>query len=254
MAQVTLTYSKELWEKASCLPLPLEAERTGAAIQITARGISAHASNPEAGENALTILAETLCSQTLISDENKELFRIIPAINLDSTGKALDVFCEDTLSGPISLTATQLRMQDGHLVIGFLSKYPITCSDFPFEERAGAAAKRQGFDLKTTRLAKANYFNPEHAVAQTLTRTCREILKNEEEPFVMSGGTYARKLPSAFAFGTGMKLPSPLAGLFRPGHGDYHQPDESISLLRIRRALEIYICGILRIDKLDVKP
>ena len=55
---------------------------------------------------------------------------------------------------------------------------------------------------------KANYFNPEHAVAQTLTRTCREILKNEEEPFVMSGGTYARKLPNAFAFGTGMKLPS----------------------------------------------
>ena len=51
-----------------------------------------------------------------------------------------------------------------------------------------------------------------------------------------------------------MKLPSPPAGLFRPGHGDYHQPDESISLLRIRRALEIYICGILRIDKLDVKP
>lgn len=254
MAQVTLTYSKELWEKASCLPLPLEAERAGETIQIRARGISAHASNPEAGENALTILAEALCSQTLISDENKELFRIIPAINLDSTGKALDVFCEDTLSGPISLTATQLRMQDGHLVIGFLSKYPITCSDFPFEERAGAAAKRQGFDLKTTRLAKANYFNPEHAVAQTLTRTCREILKNEEEPFVMSGGTYARKLPNAFAFGTGMKLPSPPAGLFRPGHGDYHQPDESISLLRIRKALEIYICGILRIDKLDVKP
>ena len=81
-----------------------------------------------------------------------------------------------------------------------------------------------------------------------------QILKNEEEPFVMSGGTYARKLPNAFAFGTGMKLPSPPAGLFRPGHGDYHQPDESISLLRIRRALEIYICGILRIDKLDVKP
>ena len=68
----------------------------------------------------------------------------------------------------------------------------------------------------------------------------------------MSGGTYARKLPNALAFGTGMPLPNRPESLFRPGHGDYHQPDESISLERISRALEIYIKGILRIDELDI--
>ena len=108
--------------------------------------------------------------------------------------------------------------------------------------------------MKLTRLAKASYFDPEHPVARILTQTCREVLENEDGPFVMSGGTYARKLTNAFAFGTGMKLPPPPEGLFRPGHGDYHQPDESIPLLRIRRALEVYICGILRIDRLDIKP
>ena len=65
----------------------------------------------------------------------------------------------------------------------------------------------------------------------------------------MSGGTYARKLPRAFACGTGMPLPPAPEGLFAPGHGDYHQPDESILLKRVEIALVIYIKGILEICK-----
>ena len=63
----------------------------------------------------------------------------------------------------------------------------------------------------------------------------------------MSGGTYARKLPNSFAFGTGMPLPPAPAGLFLPGHGDYHQPDEAISTERMRKALIIYILGMLKL-------
>lgn len=253
-AEVALACSEALWEKCRRLEAPLFARKEGDTIRITAKGISSHASNPEAGKNALTILAEALYGQELVSGECRTLFSMILDINREPTGKALDVFCEDGLSGPVCLTATQLKLQDGHPVIGFMGKYPVTCSGFPFEERAGKAAGERGFELKTTRLARANYFNPEHAVAKALTGLCQELLENEDGPFVMSGGTYARKLPNAFAFGTGMKLPPPPTGLFAPGHGDYHQPDESIALARIQKALEIYICGILQIDGLDIRP
>ena len=253
-AGITLKYSDALWEKCSNLDAALTVRREGEGIHITARGVSSHSSNPGAGKNALTILADVLCGQELISEENRKLFSLILDINKDHTGKALDVFCEDGLSGPINMVATQLRIQDGHLVIGFSSQYPVTCTGFPFEERAKEAASLRGFDLKVTRLSKANYFDPEHAVAKALTGICQELLENEDGPFVMSGGTYARKLPNAFAFGTGMKLPPAPEGLFAPGHGDYHQPDESIALARIQKALEIYICGILRIDGLDIRP
>ena len=57
----------------------------------------------------------------------------------------------------------------------------------------------------------------------------------------------ARKLPRAFACGTGMPLPPAPEGLFQKGHGDYHQPDEAISLKRVEMALVIYIKGILEI-------
>ena len=36
-------------------------------------------------------------------------------------------------------------------------------------------------------------------------------------------------------------------GTFQKGHGDYHQPDEAISLKRVEMALVIYIKGILEI-------
>ena len=98
--------------------------------------------------------------------------------------------------------------------------------------------------------SKANCFDPAHPAVQVLTDCSNRVLGRQDAPFVMSGGTYARKLPRAFAFGTGMPLPPRPAALFRPGHGDYHQPDESIALERIQKALEIYIQGILEIDGL----
>ena len=106
----------------------------------------------------------------------------------------------------------------------------------------------KGFTLKTTRLSKANYFDPNRPQVQILTRVSNEVLGREDTPFIMSGGTYASKLPDAFAFGTGMPLPPRPVEIFRPGHGDYHQPDESISLERMRKGLEIYIKGLLQID------
>ena len=183
-------------------------------------------------------------------EKETEGFRLICDINADHHGTALDVFCEDGPSGPVNLVATQLRMEDGRLVIGFIGKYPITAGDFPFEERARKAAGARNFELKVTKLTAPNYFEPDRQVVKRLTEVSNRVLDRQDVPFVMSGGTYARKLPNALAFGTGMELPPAPEGLFRPGHGDYHQPDESIRLLRIEKALEVYICSLLEIDSL----
>ena len=131
-----------------------------------------------------------------------------------------------------------------------VGKYPITAGDFPFEERARKAAGARNFELKVTKLTAPNYFEPDRQVVKRLTEVSNRVLDRQDVPFVMSGGTYARKLPNALAFGTGMELPPAPEGLFRPGHGDYHQPDESIRLLRIEKALEVYICSLLEIDSL----
>lgn len=235
----------------------IETIRKGDEIHIRAKGISTQAANPDKGDSALSRLAEFICGLELLPESDLRAFALARDINRDHDGDALDVFCEDMLSGPMVMVATQLSLRqrsDGSKipVLGFISKFPITRNEVPYEELAGKAAAKRGFDLKVSRFSKANYFDPERPVVKCLTQCSNEVLDRQDEPFVMSGGTYARKLPNALAFGTGMPLPDRPESLFRPGHGDYHQPDESISLERIRRALEIYIKGILRIDELDI--
>lgn len=254
---LTLQYSPDLWEKCRAnAKAKIAADGTGICaeliegkdqILLTATGISTQASNPSKGKNALSILADFVCQGELMGEAEQSVFAFIRDINRDHRGTALDVYCEDELSGPMNLVATRLRCSEQRYVIDFISKYPITRNDYPFEKQAAGA---RGFTLKVTRLSKANYFDPERKEVKLLTEVSNQVLGREDTPFVMSGGTYARKLPNAFAFGTGMPLPPRPAGLFRPGHGDYHQPDESISLERIRKGLEIYIRGILQIDQL----
>ena len=249
-AELVLRDGPELWKKCEGLAEPYSAVRKDGKIVLTASGISTQASMPEKGKSALTALARLVTERELLPEKETEGFRLICDINADHHGTALDVFCEDGPSGPVNLVATQLRMEEGRLVIGFIGKYPITAGDFPFEERARKAAGARNFELKVTKLTAPNYFEPDRQVVKRLTEVSNRVLDRQDVPFVMSGGTYARKLPNALAFGTGMELPPAPEGLFRPGHGDYHQPDESIRLLRIEKALEVYICSLLEIDSL----
>ena len=257
-AGAVLRYTVERWDKCVTFSAEnIEIDRKGDEIHILAKGISTQAANPDKGDNALSRLADFICERELLPESDLRAFALARDINKNHNGDVLDVFCKDVLSGPMVMVATQLSVRqtlDGGKipVLGFISKFPTTHNEILYEERTGSAAAKRGFNLKVTRLSKANYFNPESQVVKCLTQCSNEVLGRHDKPFVMSGGTYARKLPNAFAFGTGMPLPRRPETLFRPGHGDYHQPDESISLERIRKALEIYIKGILQIDKLDI--
>lgn len=283
-AKAVLRFREEKWERcmAALQNVTAKAEvshetagicvcREGDEIHIHATGVSTQAANPEKGDNALTKLAAFICDNQLLPSSESEIFEMVCRINNKThDGSGLDVFCEDKLSGPMKLVATKLNMagddkeksdagMEGGIgtgakypVISFISKYPFSKNEFPFEENARKVAESCGFELKVTRFGKATFFNPDRPVVKRLTDCCNKVLETNDAPFIMSGGTYARKLPNALAFGTGMRVPKAPEGMFRPGHGSYHQPDESISLERVQKALEVYIHAILEIDDMDL--
>lgn len=221
----------------------------GSQIVITARGISSQSMHPFNGRSALVTMAEFVCEHEVLGKTESQAFAFVKEINTGFNGKALDVNCEDAISGAMIMVATRMRLLDKHFVIDFVSKYPVTCNDFPYQENAEKVAEEKGYTLNITRLSKANWFDPEKSEARALTEVSNLVLGREDKPFVMSGGTYARKLPNAMAWGTGMLLPPRPEDMFWPGHGDFHQPDESIALERIRKGLIIYILGLMKIDK-----
>lgn len=261
-AKAVLRYTRERWEKCQEPEEKVEVSREGDTIRIQAGGISSQAANPAKGDNALARLAGYIYGRGLLEGTDLAVFALVRDICQDHQGTALGVACQDEISGPMVFSATQFSLRQEveggrRPVLGFISKYPVSVSgktlsreESPLVGQARQAAGERGFSLEVTRFSPANCFDPAHPAVQVLTACSNRVLGRQDTPFVMSGGTYARKLPRAFAFGTGMPLPPRPAALFRPGHGDYHQPDESIALERIQKALEIYIQGILEIDGL----
>lgn len=252
MAYIRVRATKARLGICRSLPGEYQVEEDGDTVRLTAKGIASHTANPGAGRNALLLLTQVLCADGFLSEQDRRLFGLLHAINSDYSGKALDIACEDEMSGPAVVAAAYAALKDGRLVLRFFSRFPVSRNDFPFRENAEAAAGCCGFSLRVINLSKANYFDPRHPAVTVLTDTYNRVMGLDTKPFVMSGGTYASRLPRAFAFGTGgMPLSGPPEGLFLPGHGDYHQPDEAISLERIEKAILIYICGIMSLEELE---
>lgn len=86
-----------------------------------------------------------------------------------------------------------------------------------------SACRENGFTLSGVHDSKGTYHPKDDPLVSSLTDIFNRLTGNQEQPYMMGGGTYARKLPNAVAFGLGMNLPG-LAPcpLTKPGRGGAH--------------------------------
>ena len=250
-AVIKLSYSEEKAQRLGALPDRITVELAENTITITYTGVSSHAANPYGGVDALKGLVEFLFERKLLSENAAALLGLVKELNKDYHAQALELNCSDELSGPIILAVTQAKIVDRKLVLSFISKYPVSQTGETFEKTASEAAEKRGYRLKVTRYSKPISYPSAHPALSLLTEVYSDISGEAARPYIMSGGTYARKLPNAFAYGAGIPEQWPPKGIFLPGHGDFHQPDESVSIKRIKTALLVYICSICELDELD---
>ena len=113
-------------------------------------------------------------------------------------------------------------------------------------------------DWKTERDSRPNYFPREHPAVALLTDLYNEMTEEKTESFVMGGGTYARKLPNAFAYGVGGMRETDedvqaKKRLFLPGHGGAHEPDEGLNVRQLLEALKIYAMSVAALNDCPLK-
>ena len=113
------------------------------------------------------------------------------------------------------------------------------------EEKTAAAGC--GFTLGDDN--KPNYYDKNRPAVKILTDVYNAYTGLEKEPYVMGGGTYARKLPNAFAYGPGGIPAEPAPeGFFLPGHGGAHSPDEGLNLESFFGSVKLYARAVLALD------
>ena len=223
---------------------------SGRQIPLAATGLSRHSAFPEDGINAIHALTEAALKTGAFSGYDEQVLKFFNSINDDYLGTALNINGEDEVSGYTTCVGTMAsRLEDGRICLTLNIRYCISANSDKMLESIDKACALNGCRAVLLRDSRPNYFPKEHPAVKALTDLFNEMTGLNKTAFVMGGGTYARKLPNAFAFGLG-GLPKEDTKLFKPGHGGAHQPDEGLHLANLKKALNIFAMGLLEADKI----
>lgn len=190
-------------------------------------GKSAHAAWPHLGVNAIFLMVDFLRSVTKASF----LDLIYNHFSYDTTGKKLGIDYHDDEMKDLTLNLALIRYENSSFMIGSNIRYP---KGYPFEEIATKTEKllsSNGFEYVRHHNSPVHYVSPQDELVKTLYGVYQKYTNDTTTPLLtIGGGTYARALKKAVAFGPNL-----------PGKEDLaHQPDEYLVIDDMVIAMAIY--------------
>ena len=221
----------------------------GARTRVTASGIPAHSANPSAGLNAIKLLTEKLLALKGLTESDRRTLEFFDAVNDGCSGDALGIASSDEVSGNTTCAGTMARMtDDGRPVLHVNIRACVSADCNALAESMKQKCLENGCEIIALDINEGNFFPPEKPVVNELTKLFNELSGLDKKPYAMGGGTYARKLPNAIAYGLG-GLVKPETDLFEPGHGGAHQADEALYLPNLKKAMLILALSVLKADE-----
>ena len=196
--------------------------------KIIMRGISAHGSTPQKGENALLKLFNIL---SIYSEEIASLLRIIDNTN----GEGYGIKCEDEISGKLTINIGTISSDKDKMTFSLDIRYPL-CTNrdsiySTLSKTFGHNKVEAGFYHEPLHISK------DHTLVKTLLDSYCEVTGDRLEPIAIGGATYARALPTAVAFGP----------IFPGQESTIHQKNERAKLTDLEKMYDIYLVAIKKL-------
>ncbi|WBO88855.1 dipeptidase PepV [Bacillus tropicus] len=217
-----------------------EAIVEGNTVTLQIKGISAHGSTPEKGENAGLLLANFLTTVALDGKGASFVSFATGTFTGDTLGEKAGISYKDDISGPLTVNVGRLsytKENGGNL--GLNVRYPVTTN---FEETIAKLKEyvgTYGFEVADYSNSRPHHVDKDHELIRTLQRVYEEQTGEKAELLAIGGGTYARSLKAGVAFGP----------LF-PGKEELaHQKDEYIEIEDLLKATAIYAQAIYELAK-----
>ena len=191
---------------------------------VAAYGVSAHASTPDEGKNALGMLFG------YFAEEDERIRRIYDCLFADAHG--LRGLRDGT--GSLTMSANVASYEDRSLFVTADIRYPATMREEDICARLSAFGEYQLLHCQ-----KPLCGDRDGALVSTLRRVYERETGLCGEPVAIGGGTYARALKNGAGFGPEF-----------PGEpSTIHQKDEYISLENIKKLLRIYRAAIYELTR-----
>ncbi len=190
-------------------------------------GKNAHGAMPHLGVNAISLMAKFLVQHS----EAKFIGFIDKYLAFDHFGNKLNLSCYDKEMKELTNNLGFIKYDGDSIDIGCNIRYPRNYDFEAGETKMTSAAEDYNLIYKLYKDSKPHYVSPEDSLVKSLHSAYIKYTNDTENPIItIGGGTYARVLDKAVAFGPLMPGKEELA----------HQPDEYLDIEEMIIATAIY--------------
>lgn len=212
-----------------------------------ATGVSAHASTPERGLNAIGLLADYAMEHGIASEAEATYLQSLKKLVDATDGSLAGIAARDEHFGALTCAVGTMRRTGERLKATVDVRYPTSTSPEQLSAAFDALMAECGGTAENAFVKTPFLMDPQSTIVQTMAQCYREATGLDGEPFTVGGGTYAREFPRAVSFGVEDPhdhYPSWVGGM--------HGADEGVAEETLRRALRTYILAIDRLMDLDL--
>lgn len=216
------------------VPEGYTSEFSGNTITVAGRG--GHASMPGLAKNALLIMLRVLCEQPLPEADLTLVQNLGSLWKTDLHGESLGIDVTDD-SGRTTYSPDMFTIDETGVTFTADCRHPFSLKAEALLHIWDEAYSEIGFS-RIREVIKPGHFIPaDSELVSTLMTVYNDINGSNAKPLTMGGGTYAREIPNAVAF-----------GIVRKGDENLcHVPDESIAIDDLRFNTEIMAEAIRRL-------
>ena len=223
--KATVTLSKDLSNEfnAYLKEHSLQGEANGNTLIMLGR--AAHAMQPDEGVNAASLLGKFLMKYI-----NTPFTQLLST--MDTSGKVLGIDYTDDEMGPITFNLAVAKVLDGSFTIRLNARIP---KEYPNLDQYQQALSKYGA-YKELGYSQVHYVSKDSELVQALLKAYQDVTGDlTSTPMTIGGGTYARMMPNAVAFGAML-----------PGREDVaHRVDEYMYVEDLYTAVDIYTKALL---------
>ena len=211
----------------------------GRSLEIETKGISAHGAKPQSGVNAISVMLYFLKDFQFSNEDINDFIQFYQEkIGFNLHGKWIGCGLQDEISGELIWNTGLIRGDEESVNITINVRYPVTLGQDDIYQGMMPHLEEYGFGVVKTAHKESIYLPKDHPVVTTLMDVYKEHTGDSgAEPLVIGGGSYARAIKNAVAYG--IKFPHQIA--------TEHQKDEHIELDWWMKATAIYADAIYRL-------
>ena len=225
----------------------IKAHSNNDTIFICAKGISTHTASVDKGINAAKLLADALLSCKNLPENDKDILADISRFICDGHGKGFGIEHIDTNFGSLICSNGVARVEDGKIKLSFDIRAGLEFSIDDIKQKVVSACDNT-WKPEFSRCSNGYIMSNDSPFAKSVLETYEYVTGiNGKKPLLISGGTYARELKNALPIGTiNHEIEEPVD--LPKGHGNYHGPDEKLSIKGFLNAIKILTCILLETD------